>query len=227
MFSFLLAFTIQHIVQQSRYMGVWVSVRVNIRVAVAASALNYSDALQLAFRGGAVSSVLSASLCILGVSLLYLSCYIIFVMMFGMPAEQVPLLLAGYGFGASFVALFMQLGGGIYTKAADVGADMVGKIERDIPEDDPRNPVSIFAFTIANQPTNQPTNNNGEQQQTISKSIVHERIEKKTKNQSEANINLIHQLHSSIAQTSQHNRTTTTATRSNQKHNSTLATTIT
>eukprot|EP00456_Euglypha_rotunda_P008799 TRINITY_DN11809_c0_g4_i2.p1 TRINITY_DN11809_c0_g4~~TRINITY_DN11809_c0_g4_i2.p1 ORF type:complete len:225 (-),score=28.07 TRINITY_DN11809_c0_g4_i2:11-598(-) len=125
------------------YMGVWVSVRVNIRVAIAAARLDYNTSLLLAFRGGAVSAILSAAMCIVGVTALYLACYTLFVLFWGLPSEHVPMLLAGYGFGASFVALFMQLGGGIYTKAADVGADMVGKIEKDIPEDDPRNPAVI------------------------------------------------------------------------------------
>lgn len=125
------------------YLGVWTSVRVNIRVAIAAAKLNYPDALLLAFRGGAVASVLSASMCILGISLLYILCHAVFVLGMGMAPEHVPTLFAGYGFGASFVALFMQLGGGIYTKAADVGADMCGKVEANIPEDDPRNPAVI------------------------------------------------------------------------------------
>ncbi|ETO16444.1 Pyrophosphate-energized membrane proton pump, partial [Reticulomyxa filosa] len=150
------------------YTGVWTSVRVNLRVAAAASKYNYVNAFLLAFRGGAVSAVLSASLCILGISGLYIVCQLIFVSLLGVPQSDIPLLLGGYGFGASFVALFMQLGGGIYTKAADVGvcvcvcvihynnninilthicafegADMCGKIEQGIPEDDPRNPAVI------------------------------------------------------------------------------------
>mmetsp|Transcript_11604 Transcript_11604/g.17326 ORF Transcript_11604/g.17326 Transcript_11604/m.17326 type:complete len:804 (+) Transcript_11604:63-2474(+) len=125
------------------YIGVWSSVRVNIRVAMAAGARNYQNCFLLCFRGGALSACLSASMCILGICALYLFVHIIFVDFSGMPVHEVPVLLAGYGFGASFVALFMQLAGGIYTKAADVGADMCGKIEQNIPEDDPRNPAVI------------------------------------------------------------------------------------
>ena len=125
------------------YSGVWTSVRVNLRVAAAAAKYDYKNAFLLSFRGGAVSAILSAAMCILGISSLFVLSHIIFVKMLAVPESEIPLLLGGYGFGASFVALFMQLGGGIYTKAADVGADMVGKIEQNIPEDDPRNPAVI------------------------------------------------------------------------------------
>ena len=101
------------------YIGVWVSVRVNIRVSVAASKLNYSDSLLLSFRGGAVSACLSASLCILGLTLLYTLCHLAFSVLGGLPPSHVPLLLAGYSFGGALVALFMQLGGGIYCFPAD------------------------------------------------------------------------------------------------------------
>lgn len=125
------------------YLGVWVSVRVNIRAAAAAARYSYPDALQLSFRGGAVSSVLSAAMCITGLAFLYVFMDMLLVGPGGIRSDQVPILLSGYGFGASFVGLFMQLGGGIFTKAADVGADLVGKVEQDIPEDDPRNPAVI------------------------------------------------------------------------------------
>ena len=125
------------------FIGVWVSVRINIRVSICASRLSYNDALVVAFRGGAVSAVLSAALCILGLTVIYVTCHLLFCVIGGMPSSDVPMLLAGYSFGGALVALFMQLGGGIYTKAADVGADMCGKIEANIPEDDCRNPAVI------------------------------------------------------------------------------------
>ena len=128
------------------YVSMWVSARANIRVASAARR-SYVEALLLCFRGGAFSAVLVISMCVLGVTTLH---FVLHAMFVGDPnvagsiaPSEVPLLLAGYGFGASFVALFMQLGGGVYTKAADVGADLVGKVERSIPEDDPRNPAVI------------------------------------------------------------------------------------
>ena len=98
------------------YTGVWTSVRVNLRVAAAAAVYDYKNSFLLSFRGGAVSAILSAALCILGISLLYVVSYMIFSVILGVPQNELPLLLGGYGFGASFVALFMQLGGGIYTK---------------------------------------------------------------------------------------------------------------
>jgi K(+)-stimulated pyrophosphate-energized sodium pump len=118
------------------FSGMWVSIRSNIRAAAAArSDLNL--ALRIALRGGAVTGLSVVALSLLGVGGLF--------WLFdglGNP-ERVPHQIVAFGFGASFVALFAQLGGGIYTKAADVGADLVGKVEAGIPEDDPRNPAVI------------------------------------------------------------------------------------
>jgi inorganic pyrophosphatase len=117
----------------------WVASATNVRVADAAKR-SAAEALVVCFRGGVFSAVLNLTLCVFGVTSLFV---IIAGCGFVDDAADVPLLLVGYGFGASFVALFMQLGGGIYTKAADVGADLVGKVEASIPEDDPRNPAVI------------------------------------------------------------------------------------
>ncbi|MEK7859616.1 MAG: sodium/proton-translocating pyrophosphatase, partial [Elusimicrobiota bacterium] len=117
------------------YIGMWVSIRTNIRTASAART-SLNDALRIALRGGAVSGLFVTALSLLGVGGLFS------VLKFmGYDYAKIPFMIVGYGFGASFVALFAQLGGGIYTKAADVGADLVGKVEAGIPEDDPRNPA--------------------------------------------------------------------------------------
>jgi len=128
----------------SGYTSMWVAAQSNIRVASSARR-SYSEAFVLCFRGGAFSAVLNLTLCILGVTSFYTILQLLFVNSSNsfMSYRDIPMLLVGYGFGASFVALFMQLGGGIYTKAADVGADLVGKVEQGIPEDDPRNPAVI------------------------------------------------------------------------------------
>jgi len=115
-----------------------VATKANLKTA--ASAQNgLNAALQMSLRGGTVSAIVITALSLIGISALYM----IYRVGFGFPADEIPRLIVGYGFGASFVALFAQLGGGIYTKAADVGADLVGKIEAGIPEDDPRNPAVI------------------------------------------------------------------------------------
>jgi K(+)-stimulated pyrophosphate-energized sodium pump len=121
------------------YMGMWVAIRANIRTA-AGAVRSMNDALQASLRGGAVSGFFVVAMSLLGVAGLFA-----IVEASGVTAsiDRIPLLIVGYGFGASFVALFAQLGGGIYTKAADVGADLVGKVEAGIPEDDPRNPAVI------------------------------------------------------------------------------------
>src|SRR5712691_3339022 len=118
------------------FSGMFVSIRANLRAASAARS-SLARALQLALRGGAVTGLSVVAMSLLGVGVLFLA--------FGGMKDptSVPYQLVGFGFGASFVALFAQLGGGIYTKAADVGADLVGKIEAGIPEDDPRNPAVI------------------------------------------------------------------------------------
>jgi K(+)-stimulated pyrophosphate-energized sodium pump len=120
------------------FIGMFISVRTNIRVAaVAKNGMNAS--LVTALRGGAVSGITVVAMSLIGISILYF----IYDYLLGYPIADIPGLIVGYGFGASFVALFAQLGGGIYTKAADVGADLVGKVEAGIPEDDPRNPAVI------------------------------------------------------------------------------------
>merc|ERR1719491_1185608 len=126
----------------SGYISMWVAAQSNIRVTSAARR-SYGECLVVCFRGGAFSAVLNLTLCVFGVSTLYLIMHQTLIPTYNLIATDIPILLVGYGFGASFVALFMQLGGGIYTKAADVGADLVGKIEQNIPEDDPRNPATI------------------------------------------------------------------------------------
>jgi len=120
------------------YTGMWVSVRSNIRVASAATR-SFQEAVLVGLRAGAFSGVLVVAMVLLGI----ITLLFIVRLLVPAPLHLLPFLLVGYSFGASFVALFAQLGGGIYTKAADVGADMVGKVEADIPEDDPRNPAVI------------------------------------------------------------------------------------
>lgn len=114
--------------------GMTVAVRANVRTAAAAQT-SAAKALETSFRGGAISGLIIVALSLLGVSLTYYA--------LGADPQHTPFIIVGFGFGASFVALFAQLGGGIYTKAADVGADLVGKVEAGIPEDDVRNPAVV------------------------------------------------------------------------------------
>ena len=111
--------------------GMSVAVRANVRVAHAARS-SFKRALELAFQAGTVTGMFTVGTGLLGATIIF--------MLF---KEQAMMVLIGFGFGGSLVALFMRVGGGIFTKAADVGADLVGKIEAGIPEDDPRNPAVV------------------------------------------------------------------------------------
>ncbi|MBA2776274.1 MAG: sodium-translocating pyrophosphatase [Chloroflexia bacterium] len=125
----------------SGFIGMYVAVKSNVRTAAAAQH-GIGPALTIALRGGAVSGFLVMALGLMGVLGVYAVVYQFAEGDLSTVAET-PFWIVGFAFGASFVALFAQLGGGIYTKAADVGADLVGKIEAGIPEDDPRNPAVI------------------------------------------------------------------------------------
>ena len=115
------------------YLGMYVAVRANVRTAAAASR-GLHEGLRVAFGSGSIMGMCVVSFSLLGMCILYL--------VFNGDPQQLTY-VTGFGFGASSIALFARVGGGIYTKAADVGADLVGKVEQGIPEDDPRNPAVI------------------------------------------------------------------------------------
>jgi K(+)-stimulated pyrophosphate-energized sodium pump len=114
------------------FVGMWLAVRGNVRVAAAAQESGLKRALRIAFRTGGVAGMFTVGLGLLGATVVLLAYN-----------EQAPNVLVGFGFGGALLAMFMRVGGGIFTKAADVGADLVGKVEQGIPEDDPRNAATI------------------------------------------------------------------------------------
>jgi K(+)-stimulated pyrophosphate-energized sodium pump len=114
------------------YQGMWLAVRANVRTAEAARQGSAVNAVEIAFRTGGVVGMLTVGLGLFGASLVVAIYH-----------SDAPTVLEGFGFGAAMLAMFMRVGGGIFTKAADVGADLVGKVEKNIPEDDPRNAATI------------------------------------------------------------------------------------
>jgi K(+)-stimulated pyrophosphate-energized sodium pump len=114
------------------YLGMSLAVQSNLRVAAAANETGRDPAMKIGFRTGAMVGMLTVGLGLLGASLVVL-----------IYKDEAPHVLEGFGFGAALLAMFMRVGGGIFTKAADVGADLVGKVEQNIPEDDPRNAATI------------------------------------------------------------------------------------
>ncbi|GAA5036602.1 sodium-translocating pyrophosphatase [Actinopolymorpha pittospori] len=114
------------------YMGMWLAVRANVRVAAAARDEGREPAMKVAFRTGGTVGMATVGLGLFGAALVVL-----------IYRSDAPSVLEGFGFGAALLAMFMRVGGGIFTKAADVGADLVGKVEQNIPEDDPRNAATI------------------------------------------------------------------------------------
>ena len=114
------------------YLGMWLATRANVRMAAAAREGERDTAMRIAFRTGGVVGMATVGLGLLGAALVVL-----------LYRGNAPSVLEGFGFGAALLAMFMRVGGGIFTKAADVGADLVGKVEQHIPEDDPRNAATI------------------------------------------------------------------------------------
>jgi len=114
------------------YVGMWLAVRGNVRVANAANTSGEQEAMKIAFRTGGVAGMFTVGLGLFGAAIVVL-----------VYKGEAPKVLEGFGFGAALLAMFMRVGGGIFTKAADVGADLVGKVEQGIPEDDPRNAATI------------------------------------------------------------------------------------